>query len=196
MDRRIVLAGLAAAVATPALAGSAGSPATGSPAPMTGGMQGGMQGGMGQMGQAEQQYMQRTLTTGMVALESSKVAMERAQNPIVRQFAEFEAAEQQTISEVLRSMGDPAATAATPGATALPADKQEMMQRMRQAQGPEFDRMYVTAQIEGHQELLRIQEEYIGSGRNREIVNVAKMARGHIREHIEQLQAMQKQMRG
>jgi putative membrane protein len=58
--------------------------------------------------------------------------------------------------------------------------------------GAEFDGEYLKAQLEGHTELLSIQEAYIRAGKIREQVNVAKLARGHIKEHIARLQEMTK----
>jgi putative membrane protein len=73
-----------------------------------------------------------------------------------------------------------------------------MMQSLQQAKaGADFDRMYIQGQIQGHQELLQIQERYLqANSRNREHVNVAKLARGHIKEHLAMLQDIQKELRG
>ncbi|WP_187144435.1 hypothetical protein [Microvirga massiliensis] len=50
-------------------------------------------------------------------------------------------------------------------------------------------------QIEGHRELLQIQERYLASNpQNREHMNVAKLARGMIKEHIALLDDIQKKM--
>jgi putative membrane protein len=156
------------------------------------------------MGQAELQHIQQTLAAGTVALQTSEIALQKAQNPIVRQFAQFERDEQTTIAEVLRSMQEPAATASG-GAAArsgtapeIPADKADMMQQLQQAKaGAEFDRLYIQGQLQGHQDLLQIQERYLqANSRNREHVNVAKLARGHIKEHVARLQEIQKELRG
>jgi len=56
--------------------------------------------------------------------------------------------------------------------------------------------MYLQAQLQGHRDLLQVQERYLQSNpQNREHTNVAKMARGHIREHIAMLEEMQKTLR-
>jgi putative membrane protein len=223
MHRRVVLTGFTALAVGPALAQTqqpSPIPATPRPAQDTppsaaGGVyQGGAgqsgaamgQGAMGQgaMGQAEMEHVQRTLAAGMVALQTSEIALQKAQNPNVKQFAQFERDEQTTLAEVLRSWQEPAATAST-GASpasatstpAIPADKANMMQALQQARpGAEFDRMYIQGQIQGHQELLQIQERYLQGSRNREHGNVAKLARGHIKEHLAMLQDLQKEIRG
>ena len=203
MDRRALLGGLAAAlVVAPALAQPRGSSST---------MQSGSSGSMpmnrmgGQMSQADMQHMQQTMQLGMVALESSRIAMNKVRNDDLKQFANFEIQEQTTLSEVLRSMMDPSATAATGSASSqsgqsamqMDASTRDMMQKMQNQQaGAEFDKMYLEAQLQGHRDLLQVQERYLQSNpQNREHMNVAKMARGHIREHIAMLEEMQKTMR-
>jgi len=202
MDRRVVITGLAAAVfAVPALAqttaptaqpGAAGNSASGN---RTG----------GQMSQEDLQHMQQTLQLGMVALETSRIAQQKAQNADLKQFATFEVQEQTTISEVLQSMMDPSATAATSaqassgaaGGMQMPAEARQMVQKLQSAQaGAEFDREYLQAQMQGHRDLLQVQERYLSSNpQNREHMNVAKMARTQIREHIALLEDMQRTIR-
>jgi putative membrane protein len=210
MDRRLVLAGLAAATAAPAVLvksalAQATQPATPAPAnqgPGTAAGGGTYNAAAGQMGQAEQQWMQQTMATGAVALETSRIAQQKAQNKDAKQFSKFEVDEQQGLAEVLRSMQEPATasvagnpthiTGSTPpgavGATQPPLDAKgrDMVQKLQQAQaGAAFDKEYLQGQLQGHRELLQIQENFIKSGsRNREAVNVAKLARGRIKEHI------------
>jgi putative membrane protein len=180
MDRRLLMAGLGAFAAAPALAQTQ------------------MQGTSGratslEMGQTEAQYLSDTLMKGTVSLETSRIATQKAQNPLVMRFARFEVEEQTTISEVLRSMMDPAATAGVQqGAGAMQGPDAPAMQALQQApQGAAFDRQFIEAQVKGHQELLQLQERYVSEGRNREVSNVAKLARGHIREHLTMLQEIQ-----
>jgi predicted outer membrane protein len=227
MQRRLVLTGLAAAVAGPAFA------QTQQPAPIPVNPQptgshagaaasGGSQSVSAQMAQGETQYLQQTLATGTVALQTSEIALQKAQNAKVKQFAGFERDEQSGLAEVLRSIQEPLATASGGAAAAaasggsasaaassggpraaatapeIPADKAKMMEELQQAKaGAEFDRLYVQGQIQGHQELLQIQQRYLqtNSG-NREMTNIAKLARGRIQEHIAHLQEIQKELRG
>ncbi|NBJ11982.1 DUF4142 domain-containing protein [Microvirga arsenatis] len=208
MDRRALLGGLAAAlVVGPALAQtSGGSPAMPSgPSGAAGGMP--MNRAGGQMGQADMQHMQQTMQLGMVALETSRAAMNKLRNDDLKRFANFEMQEQMTLSEVLRSMMDPGMTSATGAAAGqsgagmpamqMDASAREMIQKMQSQQaGADFDRMYLEGQLQGHRDLLQVQERYLQSNpQNREHMNVAKMARGHIREHIAMLEEMQKTLR-
>ena len=161
--------------------------------------------GMGQQqSEADRQYIQQTLAAGTVALQASNFALSKAQHPRVKQFANFEVAEQTTLAEVLRSFSEPAATASTTRgaqqaastAPELPQRDSAAMEKMSRAEaGPAFDRDYVSMQIQGHRELLSIQERYLQSSPgNREAMNVAKLARGQIKEHIALLEDIQKDL--
>jgi putative membrane protein len=207
MDRRALLAGIAvSSVTLPVVAQTGGSSAT---QQVPGAAAGGMSRTGGQMSQADMQHMQQTMMLGMVAMESSRLAQQKAQNAELKQFAQFEVEEQQTLSEVLRSMMEPAATAATGSSAAQQAggqaggasmqmsgDARQMMERLSQASGAEFDRQYLQMQLKGHTDLRQVQERYLQSNpQNREHVNVAKLARGRILEHIALLEDMQRNVR-
>jgi putative membrane protein len=204
MDRRaLLLGGLAAAIVTvPALAQSSGSSST--PQTGTSGGTPGMNRAGGQMSQAEMQHMQQTMQLGMVALETSRIAINKARNEDLKRFANFEIQEQTTLAEVLRSMMDPAATATTgqpaanmQGAMQMDAGARDMLQKLQNQQaGADFDKAYLDGQLQGHRNLLQVQEQYLQSNpQNREHMNVAKLARGQIREHIAILETIQKTLR-
>ena len=203
MDRRIVLAGLAAAITAPALAQTSGSPSTTQPsaAGSTGAAPGASRMG-GQQTQADMQHVQQTMQLGMVALETSRIAQQKAQNADLKRFATFEVQEQTTLSEVVHSMMEPAATSATGAASgtsapAMDAQSREMIQRLQNTQpGEAFDRQYLQGQMEGHSALLQVQTQYLQSNsQNREHMNVAKMARAVITEHIALLEDLQAKMK-
>jgi putative membrane protein len=64
----------------------------------------------------------------------------------------------------------------------------EALQKLRLEQaGVSFDRQYLQAQIGGHEMLLHVQDDYLNSGRNPEVLNVAKLARSMIKEHLQLL---------
>ncbi|SCY27302.1 DUF4142 domain-containing protein [Microvirga guangxiensis] len=156
-----------------------------------------------QQSQADRQYVQQALALSTVSLQQSNFALSKAQDPRVKQFAEFEIGEQNTLTDVMRSFADPAATASTSaGAQASAATAPELsqedsaaMERLSKAQpGAALDREYVTMQIQGHQKLLKLQEDYLKNSGNREMTNIAKLARGQIKEHIVLLETMQKEL--
>ncbi|MDB5592007.1 DUF4142 domain-containing protein [Enterovirga sp.] len=188
MDRRMILLALGAAAAAGPVAaqtGQTGQTGQSGQAGQTG------QAGAGQrgaMGNAEMEHARKTLMAGTVALQTSDIAMQKASNAGVKQFAKFEHDEQTTIAEVLRSMDASLKPAPDPKMA-------DMVQKLQSAQaGAAFDKMYVTGQIEGHQNLLAIQEEYLKGGKDVHHTGMAKLARAMIREHLVHLGELQKSL--
>ncbi len=196
--RKTLLATVAAAslalVAAPAMAQTAApaTPAAGTMAP----------GAAMPMGEAEMTHGTETGKVGSLSLATSRVAVEKASDPMVKMFAEFEVAEQETISDVLMSIK--ASPDAAEGALKKPTDAEVQamidaagkteLEKLQGLSGAEFDKAYVTAQLDGHRKLLTIQEDYLKVGQNREHLDVAKLARGQIREHISILEELQKKV--
>jgi putative membrane protein len=138
---------------------------------------------MGTMGDEEKKHILETLQVGTMSLEASRLAVERAKEPMVKQFANFEVSEQETIGEILKPLaaGDP------------PLDpRQPVLMKKLESSGGNFEHDYVEAEIEGHNRLLQIQEAYLSVGRDQAQLNVAKLARGMIKEHLTLLAAIQK----
>lgn len=195
MHRRFVLTGLAGLALAPEALAQTASPATPQAAsPQTDAAGGGVYANRaGPLGQAEQQWLRQTMAVGAVALQTSEIALQKAQDEDVKQFAQFERDEQQTIAEVLRSMLEPAGTASTANPPQPDQQHTAMIQKLQQAKaGDAFDKEYIQGQLQGHQELLQIQERFLqGRPQNREAMNAAKLARGQIKEHLVLLKDIQ-----
>jgi putative membrane protein len=104
--------------------------------------------------EAEERHIRKPLEAGAVSLETSRLARERSRDDWVKKFAEYETAEQETIREVLRSMGGRIGDDAR-------SDRREARRDLREASGREFDSAYLEAQASGHEQLLSIQETYV-----------------------------------
>ncbi|GEP07481.1 hypothetical protein MOX02_55190 [Methylobacterium oxalidis] len=196
MDRRRALTAVAAAVSMPIFAFSAfAQNASSSVSEKSGNT-------AAAMGEAEAKHAADTSTAGLMSLETSRIALKKAQNPKVKEFAQFEVAEQETIADVLKSMRDQSTPASgqvkAPSAevtqTNLDAKGKQMVEKLQKAEAGAFDREYVQGQIQGHQQLLQIQETYLKSGKDRENLNVTKLMRGQIKEHLALLQDIEKQL--
>ncbi|MGX7705920.1 DUF4142 domain-containing protein [Methylobacterium sp. Gmos1] len=198
MNRRLALTAIASAVAIPSFASMALAQLQGGPTAAASGNSG------ARIGEAEARYIADTLAAGSASLAASRVALTKASDDDVKQFARFEVAEQETIADVLKAMRDP--SQAVSGQVKPPAEPEvtgqldpkgkAMLDKLDQAKsGKAFDGEYVRGQIEGHQALLKIQEAYLGSGKDREALSVAKLARGQIREHLALLADIEKDLK-
>jgi putative membrane protein len=163
------LAGAAGLIAAPALAQQRYAPPTGTM----------------QMGPAEQRHAMHTLMIGALSLETSRLALQRSRRPLVRQFAEFEAEESTTVAQVIAEMTGMAPPPLRPV-------ERRLVERLARANGPAFDREYLVGQITAHRQILDVQERYLSAGRNMYHRHLAMLARGRIREHLRELDLLQR----
>jgi predicted outer membrane protein len=101
------------------------------------------------------QYRTMTLMLGSLALQSSQVATQRATMAKVKEFAGFETAEQLTLAQVLNDMPAP------PVAQLDGAHAAQLQALSSLPAGHDFDVQYVTLQLQGHNELLGIQNDFL-----------------------------------
>jgi putative membrane protein len=170
MNRRtILLAAAAAATSHAAIAQPSQGPA---PTPV-------QSGALPQMSGTEQAYASQTAAIGGASLQMADLALRKAHHARVREFARFEHDEQTTASEVLKSMDS------TLNPPSPPSDVAAALEKLRRAgPGAAFDREFVTAQIQGHEKLKTIQEDYLKSGQSQPFVNTAKLVLAVINEHL------------
>lgn len=166
LNRRIALLGLAAGAAlTPVALVPTASARTFSPS----------------------EHTAMTLMGGTLAKQTSELAQERARHAAVKQFATFEIAEQTAIAQVLTDLPNP------PPAP-LDADHAAVLKTLQDTPaGPAFDRAYVQAQIQGHEELLMIQQGYLDdTNRRTDGQHIAVLARVSIQQHLSMLRELQR----
>lgn len=173
MNRRmILLAAAATASAGPALALTNSTPAAPA-APAT------PAGSPSSLGQAEQNHDTQTAMIGGASLQMAQIALQKAHHPRVREFAKFEHDEQTTVAAVLKSLDSNLNPPAPPHDIAATIDR---LRQMRP--GDAFDREFVAAQIEGHEKLRGVQQDYLKSGNNVPTVATSKLILGMIEEHL------------
>jgi putative membrane protein len=174
--RRTILAALAAMAATSSLAQTQTDRMPGAAGP-------------------DQEYVRQSLPVSSLALAVSRIALQKAMAEDLKEFAQLEEAEQETLREVLKSL--PVQNASlNDRAIRRPGDAEveqnfdqrgrEVLERLRaEPSSAEFDRTYMGAIATAHLELLRIQETYLDSGQNNaNLINVARLARAMIKEHL------------
>ena len=141
------------------------------------------------MGKAETDHAMKTAMAGGASLQMADIGLQKATDARVKMFAQFEHDEQTIIADILKMMAPGMQMPKPDAATAAAIEKLRGT-----AAGPDFDRMFVKNQIEGHQKLLAIQEEYLAMGKDPATIGVTKLARGQIKEHLALLADMQKAM--
>lgn len=182
MNRRDLLAGLSGAALLPLAVGGARAQPPTPNAPLTA------------IGADE--YKSRTLMAGTLAKQTSELALQKATNPKVKEFANLEVMEQTAMAQVLTLRADP------PPAR-LDEKHAAVLKELQGASGAEFDKAYVKAQVEGHAELLTVQNAYtIGKGQDTaamladDTARVATLAKAAIQTHLTMLKELNDVLRG
>lgn len=200
MERRHLLTGFLALAAGPALAQSSPAPPTDAPAapapaaptapaaapamkvdtPLA-------------ASEAVARHREKTRAVGALSLALSRIAVDKAEAPALKQFAKFEVAEQEVVASVLAALMTPNLA---PLPTVKPPTNAELMGLLdangkasvtgmaEMKPGKTFDRDYAKAQVEGHKALLAIQENYLKTPDSLAETNLAKLARVSIEEHL------------
>jgi putative membrane protein len=105
--------------------------------------------------QAMEEAKMQALMGGDFSTASSKLALRRAKNKMVRTFAELEITEQAAVAKAFGSR---------PGAAGVNKRHAAMLAKLERAEDAVFDLAYINGQIDGHEELLRIHKRYAASG--------------------------------
>jgi putative membrane protein len=187
MNRRLLLTSMAVMAASPVLAQT--SPASNQPNPP-----------QANLSPERQKHIKDTMAVGSLSLMLSRIAQPKVNYARLKQFVEFEIAEQETVADILKALQ---ANAAPNGSIQAPTDAELMqnlddaakavVQRLRDMRaGAAFDKDYIREEVEGHRKLLEIQEAYLKAPDDLDETNVAKLARGMIKEHLTLLGDMEK----
>ena len=130
-------------------------------------------------------YKSQTLMAGTYSKQTSQLAVAQGTHPKVKEFGQFEANEQTAIAQVLTDTNNPPPVPLDPKHAAL-------LQQLQGMSGKAFDAAYVQGQIDGHQELLAIQQAYLnGVPISHDTRHIAILARMAIQMHLTMLQDIQ-----
>lgn len=136
------------------------------------------------------QYLSETLMLGVLSQQASMLAVQRTQNPKVKQFAQFEIAEQTTMHEVLTDGGDTRSVA-------LDSAHAAVLTRLQGESDKTFDRAYVQEELSAHAELLNAQQSFLNNRpSNDDYRHIAMLARTTIQMHLTMLQDLQATLSG
>ena len=121
------------------------------------------------------------LMGGDFATATSELALRRASNRAITQFARLEIAEQAAVARAFGSR---------PGAAGLTPEHAALLEQLRTARGSRFDQAYLAGQIQGHEELLAIHQRYARSGRDPMARGASMVGVTGIQTHLVMLNAL------
>jgi putative membrane protein len=126
-------------------------------------------------------YVQMAAASDLFEMQSSNLARTRAQSPDVRQFAEMMIADHTQTTAQLTAAANAAGTPPDPRLLPMQVD---MMNQLQGASAADFDRVYMTQQVQAHEMALALHSNYARSGDNANLRSVAATATPIIEHHL------------
>ena len=124
----------------------------------------------------------------MYEIESSKLALQKAKNPQLKQYAQRMIDEHTKTSADLKAAVGNAEGVVIP--TAMDERRQGMVDNLRQAPADGFDAVYIAQQTASHQENVELHQTYAENGDNAAIKALAAKHLPMITQHLQQIRAM------
>jgi putative membrane protein len=124
----------------------------------------------------------------MFAVLSSDLALKRATDPKVKEFAKRMATEHRVFNDKLKSAVQSAHLPPPP--TGIDPNQQEVMDQLSTARGRDFDRAYVDAQVNAHKEAVELFSTYAREGDDPELKPFAQQTLPALEEHLKHVQTL------
>jgi putative membrane protein len=115
------------------------------------------------------------LMVGGFSLQTSQLALQRSRSAQIRDFAQLEANEQAALAAALGTQ---------PGSVPLSQEQAAMLQQLSSLSGRQFDRMYITGQVQGHHQLLELSTAAAQGGGDQVSRAVATISVPSIQTHL------------
>jgi predicted outer membrane protein len=138
----------------------------------------------------EAQFRTAIAPLAQMSMMSSQLATTQAANQYAKQFAGFELAETTAMMSILKDMG----TTPPP----MDAKSQAVMTQMKSMTGAAFDKAYIAAQVQTHQQLNTLTSSYLASAApsatnmmEKHGRHIAMLASTSIKEHLALTQRIQ-----
>jgi putative membrane protein len=132
-------------------------------------------------------YVQLAAASDLFEIQSSNLALSRAQGPAVRQFAQMMIDHHTQTTAQLTSAASAAGTPPTP---ALMPMQVQMLNQLQSASAPEFDRLYMRQQIGAHEMALALHSNYAREGDTNSLKAVAAAAVPIVRQHLDRARTL------
>lgn len=143
-----------------------------------------------------QEFVQQATVSNKFEIASSELALERAQNPAVRQFAQHMIEDHGKAAKELQAAVGKSELGVGMRDT-LDDKHAKLMQELGDAQGKEFDRKYVEMQIAAHEDAVDLFEDYIDDDdASATVRQFAKKTLPVLKEHDRQIEQLSQKKAG
>jgi putative membrane protein len=138
-------------------------------------------------------FVTKAATSDMFEIEAAKIALERSQNAEVKAFAQMMIDQHTKATSDLKAAITESGQALTPP-TALPQEMQDELKELRDASAEDFDKAYISGQVDAHQNALNLMKRYAEDGDVAALKTFATTTGAAVQQHYDKAKAMQDAM--
>jgi putative membrane protein len=139
-------------------------------------------------GMSTEAFVRQAAAANQFIIASSQLALQKAQNDQIKQFAQKMIDDHTKIGEQIKQTLQQANLQAPP--PELAPEQQAFLSRLKNQNGPAFDRNYVMAERLAHMKVARLLTTYLRSGNNPAVKQVVKETLPVIKEHLRIAEAL------
>lgn len=134
-----------------------------------------------------QQFVNMATSSNMFEIQSSEIALEKAQNEPTKEFAQHMITDHTKAGEEMKAA---ASAAGVSMPTALDDKHQATMERLSGLNGETFDTTYIAEQVAAHEEAVALFDRYSANGRDGPLKEFAAKTLPTLESHLEQVQKL------
>lgn len=139
----------------------------------------------------DQKFVKHAAAGGLFEVEAARVAVEKADNADVKEFAKKLQTDHQDANEKLSSL---AGSKSVTLPTAVSPDHQKKIEQLNQKSGTAFDRAYVQLMLKDHPKDISLFERQAKSGSDAELKAFAQDLLPTLKEHLKMAQDLQSKL--
>ena len=133
------------------------------------------------------QFVIKASAANALEVEEGKLAVERASDPKLKEFASKMIADHGAAQE---SLQEAARIAGVPASLKLDEVRRSMVDNLSSRSGVDFDRIYQADQVQAHAEAVALLSDYQASGRNSQLKSWAETTLETVKMHRATINAM------
>jgi putative membrane protein len=135
------------------------------------------------------EFIEKAGSAGMFEVLSSDLALKRAADPQIKEFAKRMVVDHRASNDKLNSTVQSAQLPPPP--TGIYPVQQEVMDQLSTASGREFDRAYVDAQVKTHKEAVELFSTYANEGDNAGLKTFAQQTLPTLADHFKHVKTLE-----
>jgi putative membrane protein len=139
---------------------------------------------------ATKQFVQKAAVTDMFEIEAGQLAQQKASSEDYKEFGQMIVNDHQQASGQLKSIAQNIQGIEVP--SALDSAHQQKMTKLQSLSGAHFETQFKSDQVAGHQQAVKLFQDYSRSGDNPELKQFAQQILPKLQEHLKHAQALPK----